>query len=213
MCERISWIELADGTLLYLTTYDLWDTKDGKRVREQFCVNDWWGHSAIKLFYKKKLQNKLGTEYECQNFATPENFPAEIAQAIKDGKFQDIAEPCMLAPKARASWTTRNRACAAHDETWTAYDKAWTTRTRAWAAYKKACAAYNKAVAARDKACAARNEACAARNEACAIYDKTCVAHDKACAAYNRARGESSNPFPKFWKLFRVKKNRAKAWR
>ena len=100
MCDRISWIELPDGTLLYLTTYDLWDTKDGKRVREQFCVNDWWGHSAIKLFYKKKLQNKLGTEYECQNFATPESFPAEIAQAIKDGKFRDVAEPCMLTRKA-----------------------------------------------------------------------------------------------------------------
>jgi hypothetical protein len=87
MCEQLSWIELSDGHLLYLTTYDLFDTPQGEHVRKQLTEDDWCGHSAIKIFYAQTPQIKLGIDRECTDFTYPSNFPAELADAIKAGKF------------------------------------------------------------------------------------------------------------------------------
>ncbi len=105
MCERISWKELPDGTLLYLTTYDLFDTVQGKKLREQYTnPDDWWGHSAIAFFYTGRTGIDKGKDCECTDFRAPSHFPPQIAQDIKDGKFRDVVEECLLTKPAWAEY-------------------------------------------------------------------------------------------------------------
>lgn len=82
MCDFVSWIE-KDGTLWYLTTADI-QSKRGKELMD-YTQNrdDLKGHGAIRWFYDLKG----GIEKECIGFSSPGNFPAEIAEAIKQGKF------------------------------------------------------------------------------------------------------------------------------
>jgi vacuolar-type H+-ATPase subunit E/Vma4 len=104
MCKRVSWIKTNDNHLLYLTTYDLFDTPQGKAVREQLSEDDWIGHTAIKMFYGYKPQDRIGAEQECTDFSSPFNFPDEIAQAIKDGKFMDVIDSDILTVDAFAKY-------------------------------------------------------------------------------------------------------------
>ena len=115
MCGRLSWTELPDKRLVYLTTYDLWDTPQGKKIREQLKPEDWWGHSAIKMFYGKMPNIDIGVQRECTDYSTPKNFPPEIALAIKNAKFRDVAEPCMLTQAARLKWAKSDAAWAKWD--------------------------------------------------------------------------------------------------
>lgn len=88
MCEFISWIE-KEGQVFFLTYRDIYRTKRGKELRE-YCNSayDYIGHGAIRFFYDNF---KGGEEKECTAFSTPENFPNEIAQAIKNNEFNGVA--------------------------------------------------------------------------------------------------------------------------
>ena len=86
MCEFISWIE-KEGNIFFLTYHDIYRTKRGKELRD-YCRNkdDLIGHGAIQYFY----EFSGGNEKECEDFSNPENFPGEITDAIKNGKFRGL---------------------------------------------------------------------------------------------------------------------------
>ena len=86
MCEFISWIELADGKIKFLTGDQAFgDHPKSKALREwNKCNDDLRGHGAIRRYYK--LANHDGKNRECTDFSTPGNFPDEIAAALRAGK-------------------------------------------------------------------------------------------------------------------------------
>src|SRR3990167_6186032 len=92
MCDFISWIAMPDGSLVYLTKDDL-DSKRGRELKKYLkdSLSDLVGHGAIEWFYNMKPGQ--GKHQECSDFSKPGNFPNEIAQAVKDGKFRDMGEP------------------------------------------------------------------------------------------------------------------------
>ena len=46
------------------------------------------GHGAIDFYFE--IDPKKGINRECTDFSTPDNFPSEIATAIKTGKFRGL---------------------------------------------------------------------------------------------------------------------------
>jgi len=206
MCERISWIELPDKTLLYLTTYDLWDTPEGKKIREQLSPKDWWGHSAIKMFYGKRPGIDIGWQLECTDYSKPENFPPEIARAIKDGRFRDVCDARMLTRGAESKLAKVDAASGKLDAAQAKLDAAWDKLKGAAAKFNAAVGKFNPAVAKLDAAGAKMG---AAQAKLDAAWGRLHAAQAKLDAA----RAASSNPFPVFWKLFGSQRNRALAWR
>jgi hypothetical protein len=88
MCEFISWIE-KDDKVLFLTYDDIYHTKKGKELQKH-CKNsrDYTGHGAIGYFYN--LSENTGTNKECTDFTSPDNFPSDIVKAIKLGQFTGL---------------------------------------------------------------------------------------------------------------------------
>lgn len=86
MCEFASWVE-KDDKVYFLTANQVFNTTRGKAL-QKYCGNsdDYVGHGAIRQYYNLKD----GTNRECTDFSTPDNFPIEIADAIKGGKFRGI---------------------------------------------------------------------------------------------------------------------------
>ncbi len=86
MCEFIGWIEKGNE-VVFLTNDDL----RGKRFNEYKKENLGWerdivGHGAIKYFYGEVN----GEKKECSDFSTPENFPQQIVEAIKQGRMNKL---------------------------------------------------------------------------------------------------------------------------
>ena len=95
MCEFVSWIK-KDNDAIFLTGDDVFNSKRGKALQKHTCQNDWHGHGAIRWYYKFEG----GTNKECTDFGTPNNFPSEIVTAIKAGKMRGlgISEQLLLKP-------------------------------------------------------------------------------------------------------------------
>ena len=92
MCEFISWTEYK-GELYYLTNYEL-NMRPGIEFKKKLHNNfygDIVGHGAIKEYFG--LHHLRCTDFECTDFSTPDNFPKEIIEDFKDGKFSDIGMP------------------------------------------------------------------------------------------------------------------------
>jgi hypothetical protein len=102
----MSWIELYDGTLLYLTTDDIKNTKRGRELQKQLTWNDLVGHAAIKMFHGQDPHSKFGNEREVTDFSKPRNFPREIARAIKRGAFWDLILRELL---TKAGWAAYSK--------------------------------------------------------------------------------------------------------
>jgi len=93
MCEFVSWKEMpptwkpdVERRIYFLTDSDL-KSKRGRELKKYLgpkYEEDKIGHGAIDWFYKLE---GVGRNQECTEFLDPNSFPAEIAQAIKDGKF------------------------------------------------------------------------------------------------------------------------------
>jgi len=103
MSEFISWYERETPQgkeILFLTHQQIFETPDGERMRKE-TGNDYIGHSAIRSYYhlpESEFENGNGAnDYasyingECTDFSTPENFPAVISEAIKQGKMRGLA--------------------------------------------------------------------------------------------------------------------------
>ncbi len=95
MCRAISWIE-KNGELLYITGADL-KTKRGKMlIKHCQDPDDYKGHGAIRYFFGNEKPDGTielmigGEEHEVDDFASPKNFPKEIAEAVRWGKFRSI---------------------------------------------------------------------------------------------------------------------------
>jgi hypothetical protein len=101
----MSWIELKDGTLLYLTTDDIKNTKRGRELQKQLSWDDLVGHAAIRMFYGRGAHDRFGREREVTDFSKPWNFPREIARAIKRGVFWDLKNPDLLTKAGWAAYT------------------------------------------------------------------------------------------------------------
>ena len=108
MCEFVSWIELKkplvtdnDDLVLFLTTDHLKDKKGRKTAKRR--GNDINGHGAIREYYD--LPPGAGADKECTDFSTPDNFPAQIVDAIKDGKMRGFGlDHGLLTPAALAEY-------------------------------------------------------------------------------------------------------------
>ena len=83
MCEFISW-KSFEGKNYFLTNDDL-NTKEGEKLLKPEVIADLCGHGAIESYYFE-LKGK-GSNMECIDFSSPDNFPKEILKAIKLGKF------------------------------------------------------------------------------------------------------------------------------
>lgn len=83
MSDFISWIEYRKE-ILYLTSKDL-DTSAGKRLLKEVGVDDIKGHGAIRKFFN--IAQDKGTNKECLDFSSPDNFPKDIVRDIKRGLF------------------------------------------------------------------------------------------------------------------------------
>jgi len=116
MCEFVSWIK-DKKKIHFLTANQVFDTPRGKLLRdhigERGCpADDYVGHGAIRFFYE--LDSGIGTQKECTNFSTPQNFPPQIVKAIKDGKFWrlGIPEGILTAPAREAYCKAKAQAFA-----------------------------------------------------------------------------------------------------
>ena len=149
MCDFVSWIE-HEEQVLFLTTDHLKDKK-GRELKERIG-SDINGHGAIREYYD--IGQGVGTERECTDFSTPDNFPPVIVEAIKQGKMRGFGHPegllCALAwaeyEKVRdAARAEYEKVCAParaeyvklHDAAWAEYEK---VRDAARAEYEKVCA-------------------------------------------------------------------------
>lgn len=74
---------------LYLTDNDVFNTKRGEELQKYGCSSDFSGHGAISFYYDL---TKSYIHHEISDFSTPDNFPSEIAKAIKEGKMKRISE-------------------------------------------------------------------------------------------------------------------------
>lgn len=178
MCEFISWIE-RDGAVVFLTGRDL-KTSRGKAMRERIG-DDVCGHGAIREYWD--IAPGVGTERECDDFSTPDNFPALIVDAIKNGEFRGIgiAED-LLTPEALSGY--RSAAGTAMSEYESVTDAARAEYSRVFCSSWAECD---------------RGEA-AAWSE----YDRI-----RSAARNEYRRVEASA----FWDLFANPNNRPEAWR
>ena len=178
MCEFISWIE-KDGNVLFLTYNDIYNTKRGKELQEYTIPNDYIGHGAIRFYYD--LTN--GENKECTDFSTPDNFPPEIAEAIKDGRMRGlgIAEELLSEPAYAEYRKIEQAACAEYRK----------IQQSAYAEYRKIeQAAYAEYVKIQQSA-----------------YAEYVKIEQAAYAEYRKIEQAA------FWDLFADIKNRVEAWK
>jgi len=181
MCEFVSWVEL-DNKIHFLTAKQIFGTLRGKEL-QRFCGNsdDYTGHGAIRHYYK--IAQHSGINGECTDFSKPDNFPAEIVRAIKDGKFRGLAIPEeLLTQQARAEYEKVRQPARAEykkvgQQAWAEYEK---VEQQAWAEYEKV------------------------KQQARAEYEKV---RQQAWAEYKKV-GQ-----PAFWDLFAIPENRNPRWR
>ena len=101
MCEFASW-KVYNKKVYFLKDLDL-NTREGRKLLDKTVIADLCGHGAIESFYPE-LKGK-GSNEECTNFSSPDNFPKEIVQAIKDGKMTRFGIAIgLLIPSALAEY-------------------------------------------------------------------------------------------------------------
>jgi hypothetical protein len=87
MCKLISWIE-KNYKNYFLTGKQVYESPTGEALKKwsSNIEEDKTGHGAIRFYYE--LEG--GRERECTNFSTPDNFPADIVLAIKNGEMRGM---------------------------------------------------------------------------------------------------------------------------
>ena len=212
MCQFVSWIK-HNEKVYFLDDLKL-NTKEGRELLKQCKDDDIIGHGAIRAYYPEL--RKLGTNVECDDFSSPDEFPSEVVEAIKKGIFTEFGECVDILTKP--AWDKHKKvsgaAFAEYDKVHAAaYAKYKKVRDAAWAEYIKA---HDAARAEFEKVRVANHaEYEKVRCAAYAEYDKVRVAahaeykkvSDAACAEYNKKHREY------FWSLARNKNNRVEAWK
>ena len=179
MCQFISWVE-GDKKNYFITGEQLFNTIRGKALQKKFDREDWLGHSAIRYYYRLRY---VGEDREQTDFSSPNNFPTEIAEAIKQGKFRGIAVVAQLLSQPALA----------------EYEK---IKQPALAEYRKieqpALAEYEKI---KQQALAKYRKI---KQQALAEYRKI---EQPALAEYEKIKQQA------FWDLFKKSENRNPAWR
>jgi len=233
MCQFISWIE-KNNQAVFLTADDVFRTKAGRELQE-YCnsADDLVGHGAIKHYYGNF---EGGIEKECTDFSTPNNFPPEIVEALKAGKFRGLSTPidCLLKPARdeyerviQVAWDkykeVEQAAWAKHEKVerpaWAKYkkviqaarDEYKKVKRSAWAKYKKQAAwdEYEKVIQA------ARDEY---KKVIQAAWDEYKKVERPSWDEYEKVKRPAWDEYEKviqavFWDLFGNPKNRKKCWR
>jgi hypothetical protein len=239
MCDFISWkvVRTADGgmEILFLTYDDIYNTKRGKELQKYTIPNDFVGHGAIDFYYGL---NGRGTNKECTDFSSPDNFPSIIADAIKMGKFYLMGTPegLLLPSKRDPLYADYEAKCAPLDADYKA------KRDPLYADYEAKCAPldadYKAKRALLDADYKAKRDPLYEDYEAkrapldadyeakCALLDADYKAkrdpldadykakRDPLYADYKAKRALLDADYEaKFWELFFIIENRASAWR
>ena len=192
MCNFISWFQKGDA-VIFLTDNDL-ATKEGMALRKELgdqFINDIKGHGAIARYFELNewvlpmdaIRREVG-DSRCPDFSTPNNFPPQIVEAIKN---------CNLTQIGRLP----DNVLLSHG---LGLIKKDAKREEAYAKWKEAEAKWKEAEAKWEEAEAKWQEAEAKREEAYAKWEE---ADAKRKEAYANV----------FWKVFADPKNRKKVWR
>ena len=91
MSRFISWIDIGEGKVRFLTDRDIFETDRGRHLQARTATRHIVGHGAIRWFYQ--LRRDDGVDRECTDFSSPGNFPSEIADAIRAGAFRGLGTP------------------------------------------------------------------------------------------------------------------------
>jgi len=217
MCQFISWVE-EDNKPYYLDNKAL-KTKEGKSLlkylRDNDSLCDLQGHGALRRYYSELK----GRNQECTDFSTPENFPKEIVNSIKNMEMTNIlfgdetplvllnsegqAEYQKIKQSALAEYKKIEQSALAEYQkikqpAWAEYKK---IEQPAWAEYKKikqpAWAEYEKI-----------------EQPAWAEYEKI---EQPAWAEYKKIKQPAWAEYkkikqPALWKLFKQEEYRNKLW-
>jgi tetratricopeptide (TPR) repeat protein len=193
MCEFLSWKEKEGEKPLFLDDDDL-ASKRGCELKAYLGSafdEDKKGHGAITWWYPS---SKGWMHRECEDFSDPKNFPPEIVEKIKLGKFSQFGVCEKILNKYGKAELQKFQEA---DKAWQEADKAWQEADKAW---QEADKAWQEAYKAWQEADKAWQEAYKARQEA-----------DKAWKEAYKARQEADKAV--FWKIAVQKKYRVKAWR
>ena len=128
MCQFLSWIEYK-GKLYYFSDYEV-NSSDGRRLCRSLgniFHEEIKGHGVIREYFG--LSYKQGKNYECEDFSTPDNFPIELVEKIKKGKFSQIGVSEQLLKQPALAEYEKIRQSA-----WAEYKK---IEQPAWAEYEK----------------------------------------------------------------------------
>jgi len=91
MCQFVSWVERR-GKVYFLTSEQLESERGQKWVKEEkVSPDDLCGHGTIRLWYR--IDAGDGVDKEQTDFTRPSDFPPEIAEAVKAGKFNSFPLP------------------------------------------------------------------------------------------------------------------------
>jgi preprotein translocase subunit Sss1 len=193
ICEFISWIEMKNGEIKFLTSDMVFKTRRGKELQKYNSVSeDWVGHGSIEWYFD--LKHNEGLHKECTDFSTPDNFPKAIVTAIKAGKMKFNIYPEELL--SQPAWAEYEKI---EQPAWAEYEK---IEQPAWAEYKKirqsALAEYEKI-----------------EQSAWAEYKKIA---QSALAEYKKIRQPAWAEYKKirqsaFWNIFALPENRSPLWR
>lgn len=208
----VSWIEYRpneyngyEGKVYFMTGELIFSTAKQKiqEIIEEngFFPDDYIGYELIRAYYN--IYSWDGVERECTDLSTPENFPPEIAQAIKSGKMRGMAiVPELLTKSALAEYENILHPVKAK------FDKI----------VRPLQAEYNKIVGpywTNYQKIIQLSKDEQVRRAARAEYDKNCIPNwDKLDKTAGPAMDEFETAKQKvFWDLFAIQGNRIKAWR
>ena len=147
MCDFISWYQKGDK-VIFLTDDDL-ATEAGKKLRAiaGMFPDDIKGHGAIRKFYELNewvWPNGL-TQKECTDFSSPNNFPPQIVEAIKNCNLTQIGKlPDNVLLKHGLNLIKNNAKREEADAKWKEADAKW---EEAYAKWKEADAKWEEAYA------------------------------------------------------------------
>jgi len=80
MCDFISWVELPEGQIAYLTDQEVF-SKWGKERLGGCRHNDVLGHGAIRAYYG--ISKDRGLDREQRNFWDTSKLPEELAEKVR----------------------------------------------------------------------------------------------------------------------------------
>ena len=114
MCHPVSWIE-KNGGMLYVRGEDLATERGRECMRLTADPYDYCGHGFARLYFGTENPDgsitplEGGVDKEVTDFSSPANFPAQIAEDLKRGRFCGVFAPPteILLPRLDAEYQSK----------------------------------------------------------------------------------------------------------